>query len=94
MIRTSQEKMAELVGISRGQLQKYERGQDILNAEKLQLTANALSIPVQEFFMEGGDDLPIAVEEILLLDSYRAIPDKHVQASILKITTNASRQGN
>jgi len=42
----SQEKMAELVGISRGQLQKYESGKNMMNTEKLQLAANALSVPV------------------------------------------------
>jgi transcriptional regulator with XRE-family HTH domain len=90
--RISQEKMAELVGVSRGQIQKYERGQDMLNTEKLQLAANALSVPVQEFFMDGDDVLPLAVEEKLLLDSYRAIPNKDIQESILKITTNATKQ--
>jgi len=34
----------------------------------------------------------MAVEEKLLIDSYRAIPNKEVQASILKITANASKQ--
>jgi transcriptional regulator with XRE-family HTH domain len=90
----SQEKLAELVGVSRGQIQKYERGQDMLNTEKLQLTANALSVPIQEFFLDSGDALPLAVEEKLLLDSYRAIPDKTIQESILKIATNATKQCN
>jgi transcriptional regulator with XRE-family HTH domain len=88
----SQEKMAELVGVSRGQLQKYESGKNMLNTEKLQLAAGALSVPVQEFFIDGGDILPLAVAEKLLLDSYRAIPNKEIQESILKITTNAARQ--
>ncbi len=64
----------------------------MLNAEKLQLAAAALSVPVQEFFMVGEDVLPVAVEEKLVLDSYRAITNKDIQESILKITTNATRQ--
>jgi len=88
----SQEKMAELVGVSRGQLQKYESGKNMMNSEKLQLAANVLFVPVQEFFVDEGDDvLPLAVSEKLLLDSYRAIPNKDIQESILKITTNATR---
>jgi hypothetical protein len=64
------------------------------NSVKLQLAANSLSIPVQEFFVdEGVDALPMAVEEKLLLDSYRAIPSKEIQASILKITANGTRHG-
>jgi len=33
----------------------------------------------------------MAITEKLLLDSYRAIPNKEIQESILKITTNATR---
>ena len=33
----------------------------------------------------------MAVSEKLLLDSYRAIPNKEIQECILKITTNATR---
>lgn len=87
----SQEKMAELVGVSRGQLQKYESGKNMLNTEKLQLAATALSVPVQEFFIAGEDVMSLALEEKLLLDSYRAIPNKEIQESILKITTNATK---
>ena len=88
----SQEKLAELVGISKFQLQKYESGQNMMNTEKLQLLAGALSVPVQDFFIDGEDTLPLAVSEKLLLDSYRAIPNKEIQESILKITTNATKQ--
>lgn len=87
----TQERLAEVIGVSRNQLQKYERGQDALSPERFQQLAGALSVPVQEFFIEGNDALPLAVSEKLLLDSYRAIPDKHVQESILTIATNATR---
>lgn len=87
----SQEKLAELMEVSRFQVQKYERGQDMMNTEKLQLAANALSVPVQEFFVDGGEALPLGLEEKLLLDSYRAIPNKQVQESILTIATNATK---
>ncbi len=88
----SQEKLAELVGVSTNQLQKYESGKNMLNTEKLQLAAGALSVFVQDFFIEREDVLPLAVSEKLLLDSYRAIPNKEIQESILKITTNATKQ--
>lgn len=88
----SQEKMAELMSVSRGQLQKYESGKNMMNTEKLQLAANALSVQVQEFFIDDSDALPLTVSEKLLLDSYRAIPNKHVQDSILTITEIATKQ--
>jgi len=87
----TQERLAEVIGVSRNQLQKYEYGTDGIDTEKLQLLADALSVPVQEFFVEGEEALPITVEEKHLLDSYRAIPNKDIQESILKITTNATR---
>lgn len=89
----SQEKLAEFVGVSTNQLQKYESGANMMNTEKLQQVAGALSVPVQEFFMAGEDVLPLDTSEKLLLDSYRAIPNKEIQESILKIATNASRRG-
>ncbi len=89
----SQERMAELMGVSKGQLQKYEYGKNMMNTEKLQRAAEALFVPVQEFFMEREDVLPLKVSEKLLLDSYRAIPDKHVQESILTIAQNATKHG-
>lgn len=87
----TQESLAEVIGVSRNQLQKYEYGVDGIDTEKLQLLANALSVPVQEFFMSGEEVLPLDTAEKLLLDSYRAIPNKEIQESILKITTNATR---
>lgn len=89
--RYTQEKLAEVVELSRFQIQKYERGQDVISPEKFQQLALALSVTVQEFFLDGEKPLPTTVEEKLLLDSYRAIPNKEIQESILKITTNATR---
>lgn len=88
----SQEKLAEDMGVSKGQLQKYEYGRNMMNTEKLQKAADALSVLVQDFFDNGEEALPVTVEEKHLLDSYRAIPNKEVQESILKITTNATKQ--
>ncbi|MDD2736272.1 MAG: helix-turn-helix transcriptional regulator [Desulfuromonadaceae bacterium] len=88
----SQEKLAELVGVSTFQLQKYESGQNMLNTKKLQLLAGALSVSVQELFTTGDDTLPLAVSERLLIDAYRGIPDREIQNSILKIANIATRK--
>lgn len=87
----TQESLAEVIGVSRNQLQKYERGQDALSPERFQQLAAALSVPVQAFFTDTDDSLPITVEEKLLLDSYRAIPNREIQVSILKLTTNSAQ---
>lgn len=88
----TQERLAEVIGVSRNQLQKYEYGTDGIDTEKLQLLASALSVPVQKFFVDEGEALPVTVEEKHLLDAYRAISNKEIQESIFKITTNATKQ--
>jgi hypothetical protein len=60
--------------------------------DRLQQAAQALDVPIQSFFTDIEGSIPLAVSEKLLLDSYRAIPNKEIQESILKITTNATRQ--
>jgi hypothetical protein len=63
-----------------------------MNTDRLQQAAQALDVPIQSFFTETDDSLPLAIAEKLLIDSYRAIPNKEIQESILKITTNATKQ--
>ncbi len=88
----SQGRLAEQIGVSIQQIQKYESGSNKMNTDRLQQVAQALDVPIQLFFNDVDESLPMAIEEKLLLDSYRAIPNKEVQASILKITTNATKQ--
>lgn len=87
----TQERIAEQIGVSTQQIQNYESGANKMNTDRLQQLANALDVPIQFFFTDSNETMPMAVEEKLLLDSYRAIPNKEIQESILKITTNATR---
>ena len=89
----SQERLAEQIGVSIQQVQKYESGSNKMNTDRLQQAAQALDVPIQSFFTDTEKTLPLAVSEKLLLDSYRAIPNKDIQESILKITTNATKHG-
>jgi transcriptional regulator with XRE-family HTH domain len=86
----SQERLSEQIGVSPQQFQKYETGRNMMNTEKLQLVANALSIPIQALFSEADENIPVGVSEQLLLDSYRAIPSKRLQENILEIVVNVS----
>lgn len=88
----AQERLAEQIGVSIQQVQKYESGSNKMNTDRLQQVAQALDVPIQSFFSDIENSLPLAVSEKLLLDSYRAIPNKDIQESILKITTNATKQ--
>jgi len=86
----SQERLAEMVGVSVFQLQKYESGQNKMNTDKLQKVASALFVPVQALFVDGEDFLPMGVAEQLLVDSYRAINNKRLQESCLDIVVKAA----
>ncbi|SHF43484.1 Transcriptional regulator, contains XRE-family HTH domain [Loktanella atrilutea] len=85
---TTQQQLAEAVGIKFQQIQKYETGMNRVSASRLWDIANVLGVPVA-FFFEGLDngvatapktgDLPgdiLADKEALdLLRSYYAIPE-------------------
>ena len=86
---TTQQQLADAVGIKFQQIQKYETGMNRVSASRLWDIAHALDVPVT-FFFEGFDqDQPAAAEsgsamptDILadkealeLLRSYYAIPE-------------------
>lgn len=57
-IGMSQERLAELLGVTFQQVQKYEKGANRISASRLYFAAKILGVPVQFFF----EDLP-GVEE-------------------------------
>ncbi|NWF93352.1 MAG: helix-turn-helix transcriptional regulator [Syntrophaceae bacterium] len=46
----SQEELAEILGVTYQQVQRYENGRNRLNVENIQVVADALSVPVSYFF--------------------------------------------
>ncbi|WP_368187014.1 helix-turn-helix domain-containing protein [Aestuariibius sp. HNIBRBA575] len=87
MIGTTQQQLAEKVGIKFQQIQKYETGMNRVSASRLWDIAHALDVPVS-FFFEGlaaGDmpqtdgsmpsDILSDREALELLRSYYAIPE-------------------
>lgn len=62
-LKISQEKLAEALGLTFQQVQKYERGANRISASKLYEIARALHVPIGWFFeglsdptREGGDE--------------------------------------
>jgi transcriptional regulator with XRE-family HTH domain len=53
MLGMSQEKLADALGITFQQVQKYEKGANRISASRLQQAAHILQAPVT-FFFEGG----------------------------------------
>ncbi|MCC6544245.1 MAG: helix-turn-helix domain-containing protein [Nitrospirae bacterium] len=52
----TQEKLAESIGVTYQQLQRYEGGKSNLNTDRLQALSNALDIPISFLFEEKADD--------------------------------------
>lgn len=85
---TTQQQLAEQVGIKFQQIQKYETGMNRVSASRLWDIAKVLNVPVS-FFFEGLDAQPLAdtgksdmpgdiltdKEALELLRSYYAIPE-------------------
>jgi transcriptional regulator with XRE-family HTH domain len=89
----SQEKLAEMVGVSFQQIQKYENGHTTLNIIKLQQIATALKVSVADFF----DVVPVkgvrlTGEEDQLLHAFRRIKNGELRGCILKLVGNVNRR--
>ncbi len=85
---TTQQQLAEAVGIKFQQIQKYETGMNRVSASRLWDIANVLKVPVSFFFdgldvqppaeAQAGDmpgDILTDKEALELLRSYYAIPE-------------------
>ena len=55
MLVLSQEKLADAIGLSFQQVQKYEKGANRIESSRLQQIANVFQVPIT-FFFEGGPD--------------------------------------
>jgi transcriptional regulator with XRE-family HTH domain len=91
-IGMSQEALAEILGLSYQQVQRYENGRNKISVERIQEIADALAVPVIYFFEKGvTQPLPAPVinytpseEEKILLKHFKQIesnPDR--QALVL-----------
>jgi transcriptional regulator with XRE-family HTH domain len=89
MIGTTQQQLADKVGIKFQQIQKYETGMNRVSASRLWDIAAALSVPVAFFFeglgeeavaersgIGGHNDILSDREALELLRSYYAIPEQ------------------
>lgn len=67
----TQEQLAEKVGVTFQQIQQYENGSSRLNADKLQLIALALRVPIGSIFGDY-DERALDEDEIKLLNKFRS----------------------
>ena len=91
-IKISQSELADKLGVSFQQVQKYEKGVNRVGAARLQKIAAALDVPLTFFY--DGDGKQREVESLLFLDSafslrllraYSKIKDQAVQRQFVTL---------
>ena len=89
----SQEALAELVGVSFQQVQKYESGHTTLNILKLQQLAQALKVSVIEFFgSTPSHSIRLTPDEDQLLQAFRKVKNTDMKSCILKLVGNLNKR--
>jgi len=89
----SQEKLAEMVGVTFQQVQKYENGHTTLNILKLQQIAKALKVSVSELFSSAPmQQVRLTGEEDQLLQAFRRIKNGELRECILKLVGNVNKR--
>lgn len=63
MLGMSQSALAEKLGLTFQQVQKYEKGANRVGASRLQHVADCLSVPISHFFDNAAFDNPVSTEE-------------------------------
>ena len=99
MIKMSQEKLSDGLGITFQQIQKYEKGINRVGASRLQQIAEILDIPIP-FFFEGGpsafvdggmptspgiNDIMSSRECLAMAVAFNAIEDRVVRRRLLEL---------
>ena len=91
-IDISQSELADKLGVSFQQVQKYEKGVNRVGAARLQQIATALDVPITFFY--DGDGKSREVESLLFIDSsfslrllraYSKIKDQAVQRQFVSL---------
>lgn len=89
----SQERLAEMVGVTFQQIQKYENGQTTLNIIKLQQIAKALNLPINDFFQDIPEDpLRLTNQEGELIQAFRKIKNAELRGAVLSVISNVNRK--
>ena len=95
LLGMSQEMLAERLGISFQQLQKYEKGSNRLSASRLFELSRMLDVPVSYFFDELPSDGQVSTdapadpimkrESLELVRAYYDIPDPKIRQHLVEL---------
>jgi transcriptional regulator with XRE-family HTH domain len=91
LLGLTQQKLAEMIGVTYQQAHKYEHGINRLSAGRLYELAGALGVPITYFFEGVGDEKPLRVapHQSMLLEvarNFAEIPNENLQAALNQIT--------
>lgn len=92
----SQSDLADRIGVSYQQVQKYESGQDRLTGGRLYEIAQVLRVPLEDFFpaSEASKNAsPDVLDGAALVRSFSRIGDDEVKASLLRLIRAAADLG-
>ncbi|MCL4537953.1 MAG: helix-turn-helix domain-containing protein [Nitrospirae bacterium] len=95
----SQMKLAEMIGVSYQQIQKYEKGISSISINRLKQISNALGVPIKEFFPSEkwviSETLAtygkMTDDEQLLLHLFREIKDKKLKKAIIEFIKTVAK---
>jgi transcriptional regulator with XRE-family HTH domain len=95
----SQQRMADALGVTFQQVQKYERGANRFSASMLKATAEALSVPISYFFEDDQHEVPEAPfddplscrETFELIRAYYSLP-ADVRPKVLDLVRSLQRE--
>jgi transcriptional regulator with XRE-family HTH domain len=100
-LRISQTELANELGVSFQQVQKYEKGTNRISAGRLQRIAEYLNVPVSFFFAPtaGMSEQSSKVLEFLegayslrLLQAFSKIRDKRLQLTVLELVEQIAKE--
>jgi transcriptional regulator with XRE-family HTH domain len=93
----SQESLAEILGVTYQQVQRYENGTNKLNVENIQAVADILSVPVSYFFepdktlMIAEKPAPCLTVENKLLKYFRKIKNSSLKNTVIQVARIAAK---
>lgn len=94
----SQERLAEILGVTYQQVQRYESGANKLNVENIQVIADTLAVPMSYFFEDIKADIAaegltpyLPAEESKLLKYFRKIREKGSKSLVLQVARLAAK---
>jgi len=107
MVGMSQKEIAQIIGITFQQVQKYEKGQNRISAARLWRLSRALNIPVSAFFEDvggyesgdqskGNQDMGVRISGNAknLVDAYYKIPNRKLAKQLFDTIVAASELDN